>query len=236
MAEKSDEIVALAAHDLREPLRVIRLRARQLLKSSSESRDPEGRGALEDILCTSEHMSCVIDDLLSLSRIGQKPQVMEEVDTREVLEQVVTNLAVSIRESGALITQRRHPLVRAQPFRLVQLLQNLVQNAISFCGDARPRIEIGAERRGTDWLFSVSDNGVGIEPRYHTEIFEPLRRVHGPRTVVGTGVGLAISRRIVESHGGRIWVSSEPGRGSTFYFTLPAPEAARRAPMARAEA
>ncbi len=236
MAEKSDEIADLAAHDLREPLRVIRLRARQLSKTSSERLDAEGRAALEDILRTSDHMSCVIDDLLSLSRAGQKPQRMEEVDTREVFEQVLTNLGAAIRESGARVVGGRLPLVRAQPFRLVQLLQNLVQNAISFCEAARPQIEVGAERRGADWLFSVNDNGVGIEPRYHAEIFEPLRRVHGPREVVGTGVGLAISRRIVESYGGRIWVSSAPGRGSTFYFTLPAPEAAPRAPIVRAEA
>ena len=236
MADKSDEIAALAAHDLREPLRVIRLRARQLSKSSREQLDAEGRTALEDILCTSEHMSCVIDDLLSLSRVGQKPQVLEEVDTREVLDQVLTNLSAAIRESGARILPGRLPRVRAQPFRLIQLLQNLVQNAISFCGASEPRVEIEVERRAADWLFSVMDNGVGIEPRYHAEIFEPLRRVHGPRAVVGTGVGLAISRRIVESHGGRIWVESEPGRGSTFYFTLPAVEAVRRAPMPRAEA
>jgi light-regulated signal transduction histidine kinase (bacteriophytochrome) len=143
-------------------------------------------------------------------------------DLQEIVEIAEDNLRVAIGESGASVVAGPMPTIQADPAQLTQLYQNLVSNSLKFRGESQPRIEIAAERRGSDWLFSVRDNGIGMEPQYRERIFLIFQRLHGRGEYSGTGIGLAICKRIVERHGGHIWVESRPGEGSTFFFTLPA--------------
>jgi len=160
-----------------------------------------------------------------VSSTGQEPT--EDVDADSVLEKVLANLAVAIKESGASIRNTALPRVRIRDFHLEQLLQNLIGNSLRYRSNAPPRILVAAERRGKEWLFSVQDNGIGIDPQYKEQIFEIFKRLHSAAAYPGTGMGLAICQRIVERAGGKIWVDSAPGRGSTFFFTLPGGEGQR---------
>ena len=137
------------------------------------------------------------------------------------LERALTNLSVAIRESGAVITKDSLPTVLGDPARITQVLQNLLSNAIKFRGARIPEIHVAAERNGGAWLFSVRDNGIGMEAAYSERIFRVFQRLHTRRQYPGTGIGLAICKKIIEHHGGRVWVTSQPGQGSTFYFTVP---------------
>lgn len=145
----------------------------------------------------------------------------EDVDAGAVLETALSNLKVAIQDSGAAITRSALPHIRMYEFQLEQLFQNLIGNAIRYRSDEAPRISIAAERRGEEWQFSVQDNGIGIEPQFQKQIFGIFKRLHSKAEYPGTGMGLAICQRIVERAGGRIWVESQPGKGSTFYFTVP---------------
>ena len=146
---------------------------------------------------------------------------MQPVDVNRVLGAVRSNLSVAIREAGALVTSDELPTVVADETQLVQLLQNLVGNAIKFRGGERPQVHVSAQPGATECVFAVRDNGIGIAPEYFERIFVIFQRLHARGEYPGTGIGLAVCRRIVERHGGRIWVESEAGRGSTFYFALP---------------
>lgn len=146
----------------------------------------------------------------------------EEVDAGAVLDKALANLEAAINESGASIRRTALPRVFIHEFELAQVFQNLIGNAIRYRGDAQPEIAVSARRQGEEWLFSVSDNGIGIEPQFQELIFGMFKRLHNSAENTGTGMGLAICRRIIERGGGRIWVESEPGKGSTFYFTIPA--------------
>lgn len=172
-------------------------------------------------------MQALIKDLLALSRVGTKGKPFELVGATELLQIVLANLGVSIGESGAVITYDALPTVRADATQLMQLFQNLVGNAIKFHGQQPPQIHVGVERlKGQSpepdaWQFSVRDNGIGIEPQYFERIFVVFQRLHTRREYAGTGIGLALCKKIVTRHGGRIWVESQPGQGSTFFFTIP---------------
>ncbi len=145
----------------------------------------------------------------------------EDVDAGAVLETALSNLKVAIQDSGASIKRTPLPHIRMYEFQLEQLFQNLIGNAIRYRGDEAPRISIAAIRQGEQWRFSVEDNGIGIEPQFQEQIFGIFKRLHSKSDYPGTGMGLAICQRIVERAGGRIWVESQPGKGSTFYFTVP---------------
>jgi light-regulated signal transduction histidine kinase (bacteriophytochrome) len=166
-------------------------------------------------------MRDLIDDLLAYSRAGARGNAPAPTDCNEALERALTNLSVAIRESGAVITKDPLPTVMGDLTQITQVLQNLLSNAIKFRGARIPEIHVGAERNDGAWLFSVRDNGIGMEATYSERIFRVFQRLHTRREYAGTGIGLAICKKIIEHHGGRVWVTSQPGQGSTFYFTVP---------------
>ena len=168
-----------------------------------------------------QRMEMLLKDLLTYSQSGTSSVGPADlVDCASVMERVVLNLRASIEETGASVTWSDLPILRAHDVRLVQLFQNLVGNALKYRRSDAPVVQVAAERRDADWLFSVQDNGMGIKPDYAQQIFGIFKRLHGNK-YPGTGIGLAICQRIVENYGGRIWVESKPGIGSVFYFTLP---------------
>lgn len=168
-----------------------------------------------------ERMRVLLNDLLDYSRVGTRGKPFKPTDYEEVLHQAITNLKVAIEESGAVVTHDYLPTLMADEGQLVQLFQNLIGNAVKFCSQEPPRIHVSAETRSNTWLFSVRDNGIGIDPQHAQRIFEMFKRLHTREEYPGTGMGLAICKKIVEWHAGHIWVQSQPGQGSTFYFTIP---------------
>lgn len=179
-------------------------------------------------------MQMLINGLLSLSRVQTGGQEFAPTDTEDVLARAVASLQGSIVESGAEVTHDPLPQVTGDGVQLGQLLQNLIGNAIKFRNEAvAPRIHISAERDGAQWRFSVQDNGIGIDPAYRDRIFVTFQRLHGREQYPGTGIGLAVCKKVVERHGGRIWMESQPGKGSAFCFTLRAEDVER--PEAAAE-
>jgi light-regulated signal transduction histidine kinase (bacteriophytochrome) len=167
-------------------------------------------------------MQRLIEDLLTFSRVGTRGATFAPTEVNAVLDRALANLKLSIDETGATVTRNGLPTVSSDASQLEHLFLNLVSNALKFRGSAPPDIRISAEQRDGDWLFSVQDNGIGIDPQYFERIFIIFQRLHGKNDYPGTGIGLAICKKIVERHGGRIWVESQPGQGSTFFFTLPA--------------
>lgn len=165
-------------------------------------------------------MKHMIDDLLNYSRVGTRGKEFQPTSSGDVLRQAVANIQLAIQESDALITHDPLPTVMADEWQLVQLFQNLVNNAIRYRNQDSPRVHVSVEQKANEWVFSVSDNGVGIESQYFDRIFQVFQRLRN-KNDSGSGVGLAVCRKIVERHGGRIWVESEIGKGSTFYFTIP---------------
>ena len=167
-------------------------------------------------------MTALIYDLLEYSRVGSQPQPFQSVDSGEVVKQVTTNLEVLIKENEAEITVGPLPTMRGDFNQLVLLFQNLLANSIKYRKkDLPPRIHVSAEEKENEWIFLVQDNGIGILKEHFSKIFDIFRRLHSQQEYSGTGIGLATCRKIVENHRGRIWVASEPGKGSTFFFTLP---------------
>jgi chemotaxis family two-component system sensor kinase Cph1 len=214
----------VASHDLQEPLRMMASFAQLLAMRYKEHLDADANEFIDYIVDGAARMQRLINDLLSYSRIGRRARDFAPTDCGAVLRTVCANLRAAIEESGAVVIPDPLLTVMADETQLVQLFQNLLGNAIKFRGDKPVLIYVGAERRGNDWLFRLRDNGIGIEPQYVERIFLIFQRLHGRSQYPGTGIGLAIAKKIVERHAGRIWVESEPGKGSTFYFTLPTRE------------
>jgi signal transduction histidine kinase len=218
--QELQQFTSMVAHDLKAPLRTV-TGYLQLLERRYKSRlDAEADEFIRFAVEGAGRMTRLIDDLLAYSRVTTQAGPPEPTDCAEVLEQALANLQTPIRESGATIVHDLLPGVQADPTQLVQLFQNLIGNAIKFRGSGPPRIRITVRRVNGAWQFSVSDNGIGIEAQYFERVFEMFERLHGDDEYPGTGIGLAICKKIVERHGGRIWVESEPGKGSTFHFTL----------------
>jgi light-regulated signal transduction histidine kinase (bacteriophytochrome) len=166
------------------------------------------------------HMHTLIQDLLAYSWVGARSESLQPTNCAAVLDDVLANLEVSIRESKAVVTAAPLPTVMANPAQLRQVFQNLIGNALKFRGEEPPRIRIGVKHEGGEWVFAVCDNGIGIHPQYFERIFQVLQRLHTQRKYEGSGIGLAICKKIIERHGGRIWVTSKPSKGSTFSFTI----------------
>jgi light-regulated signal transduction histidine kinase (bacteriophytochrome) len=241
--EELERFAYVASHDLQEPLRAVASHVQILAEDYKGRLDADADESIRHAIEGAKHMRLLIDDLLAYSRINRRRDPLERTSSAEAFGKALGNLEVSVRESSAEVTSGALPEVEADPTQLVQLFQNLVGNALKFHGPSPPRVHASAERTGEGWLFSVRDNGIGIDPHHHDRIFAPFERLHGRHEYPGTGIGLAICKKIVERHAGRIWVESKPGEGSTFRFTMPAlepePEAEPRAILpsgARAEA
>ena len=218
----------VASHDLQEPLRTVASFTQLLAKRYSDKLDDKAREFIGFAVDGSKRMQTLINDLLSFSRVGTQGKTLEAVNSEAVLDAVLKGLKHSIEESGAVITRDRLPTVLADEVQLTQLLQNLVANAIKFQGTGVPQIHIGAERNGNGWKISVRDNGIGISPEHHERIFVIFQRLHNKKQYPGTGIGLAVCKKIAERHGGRIWVEPTAGGGSTFCFTIRDGEDAKR--------
>jgi signal transduction histidine kinase len=219
--DELESFASVASHDLQEPLRAVASYTQLIERRLDRQLDEESKLYLGHVLTAVGRMKALINDLLNYARVGRGALSRRMVDCGGVLDGALGDLASAVAESGAEIIRGPLPTVAADPVQLGQLLRNLISNAIRFRGVAAPRIEVGAERQGESWVFSIRDNGIGIEPRHHDRIFIIFQRLHGA-DLPGTGIGLAICRKIVELHGGRIWVESAPGQGATFHFTLPA--------------
>jgi len=223
--EDLQQFAYVASHDLKEPLRMIASFAGLLERHLEGKLDETGREFLDHVLGGVNRMQLLIDGLLHYCRIRNSPAELVPVDTEKVFRQSITNLHVAITESGAQVTHDALPTVTGDANQLTQLLQNLIANAVKFRGERNPEVHVGVKRVGDEWVWSVSDNGIGIPGKEFERVFKMFQRLHVRSRYPGTGIGLAICRQVVERHGGRIWVESEEGKGTTIYFTLPlAPE------------
>jgi signal transduction histidine kinase len=210
----------VASHDLQEPLRTVASFTQLLAKRYADKLDDKAREFIGFAVDGSKRMQRLINDLLSFSRVGTQGKTLAAVSCEATLDAVLRNLKSAIDDSGAVITRDSLPMVLADDLQLVQLVQNLVGNAIKFHGDTAPRVHIGAERNGEGWKISVRDNGIGIASEHYERIFVIFQRLHTKTQYAGTGIGLAICKKIAERHGGRIWVEATPRGGTTFCFTM----------------
>jgi PAS domain S-box-containing protein len=219
--QELEQFAYVASHDLREPLRMVTSFSQLLEKRYKGRLDADAGEFIQYIVDGATRMDILIKDLLEYSRITSRAQPFELVDMNGVVRDVKKNLAVMIRENQARISTDILPIITADRSQMIQVIQNLVANAITYRSEEPPDIRVTADQRGGTTIFSVRDNGIGIDPEYHEKIFEIFQRLHSRDRYQGTGIGLAICRRIIERHDGQIWVESEEGKGSTFYFTIP---------------
>jgi PAS domain S-box-containing protein len=211
----------VASHDLQEPLRMVTSYTQLLARRYKGKLDPDADEFIGYAVDGATRMQQLINALLDYSRIGTRGKPFEPTSCEEILNQAIANLQAAIEENGAVVTHGHLPTVMADATQMVQLFQNLISNAIKFHSEMKPEVHVGAERNGTEWIFSVRDNGIGIDPQYFDRIFVIFNRLHNRQEYPGTGIGLTICKKIIERHNGRIWVESQPGNGATFYFTIP---------------
>jgi PAS domain S-box-containing protein len=219
--QELERFAYVASHDLQEPLRMVSSYVQLLARRYQGKLDADADDFIRYIVDGSERMQRFIRDLLAYSRASSEKREVGMVDSEQILQQALRNLSTSIRDSGATVTHDPLPSVACDPTQLLQLFQNLLSNGIKFRGLDAPRIHVSAAAESGRWLFSVSDNGVGIDPRDQERIFMIFERGRTSRDTTGAGMGLAICKKIVDGHHGGIWVDSRPGEGSTFKFTIP---------------
>jgi hypothetical protein len=220
--EELAQFAYVASHDLQEPLRMVSSYTQLLERRYKGKLDEDADEFIANAVAGAKNMQMLIRDLLAYSQVSTRGKALEPIDCEEVLDRTLGNLQLAIEESGASVTHDPLPRVLGDSTQLGQLLQNLIGNAIKFRRDAPLREHVGAVSRDGEWLFSVGDSGIGIEPAYRERVFVIFQRLNSRERYAGTGMGLAICKKIVERHGGRIWVDSNPEQGSTFYFTIPA--------------
>ena len=211
----------VASHDLQEPLRAVASCVQLLQRRYGGQIDARADEFIAHAVAGIKRMETLIDDLLAYSRVVSQAHALAPTNCATALANAIANLAVAISESGAIVTHDILPVVEADPTQLTQVFQNLIGNAIKFRGERHPAIHIGVESRAGEWALSVTDNGIGIESQYFARIFQVFQRLHTRKEYQGTGIGLAICKKIVERHGGRIWIDSQVGLGSAFRFTIP---------------
>ncbi len=215
-----EQFAYIASHDLQQPLLIVDGFLKLIQRRYVDKLGPDGNEFIESALDGARQMQSLIRDLLEYARVGRdKP--FEPSDCSACLQRSLANLKVAIEESGAIITNDALPVVVADPTQVTQLFQNLISNAVKYRSEDPPRVHISAKRNGREWTFCVRDNGMGIAPENTGRIFDIFQRLHNKNEYPGTGIGLAICKKIAERHGGRIWAESGPGKGSTFYFTIP---------------
>ncbi|HEX5163845.1 MAG TPA: CHASE3 domain-containing protein [Thermomicrobiales bacterium] len=219
-----EQFAYVASHDLQEPLRAVVSYVQLLEKRYKDQLDERASKYIAYAVDGGQRMQTLINDLLTYSRVGRANEEFEPVDMEHVLDRAITSVRVAVEESEAVITHDPLPVVTADERMLTQLFQNLLSNAIKFSGDRPPRVHVSAARQPDEWLFAVRDEGIGIAPEYAQRIFVIFQRLHGRDEYPGTGIGLAICKKIVDRHGGRLWVESTFGAGATFYFTLLDPD------------
>jgi PAS domain S-box-containing protein len=215
-----EQFASIASHDLQEPLRKISTYAQLLQEECDQHFNEAGKEYLRVVIDGADRLTALVRDLLSLSRITTRGKTLTPMDANDCLRAAIENIELAIQESGAQVTSDRLPVVMADEGQLILLFQNLVGNAIKYRGKSAPEIHVGGRNSGKRFECFVRDNGIGIDSQYFERIFEIFQRLHNRREHGGTGIGLAICKRIVERFGGKIWVDSTPGAGSTFYFTI----------------
>lgn len=211
----------VASHDLQTPMRNVASFIELLRVEYADKLDAQANDWIRRIVESIQHLQTLIRDLLAYSRVDSQAHPFARVSFNDVVDDACRLLDTSVRESGAVVTHGDLPVVRGDRSQLAQLMLNLIGNALKYRGSEPPRVHVSAASTGDEWTFTVSDNGIGIAPRHTERIFEMFSRLHDQRTYPGTGIGLAVCRRVVHRHGGRMWVESVPGHGSTFCFTIP---------------
>jgi light-regulated signal transduction histidine kinase (bacteriophytochrome) len=217
-----EQFAYVASHDLQEPLRTVSAYADVLAQEYAGKLDANADKYLGRIRDGATRMKTLIQGLLQFSRVGHADTPFDRTNIEDALSEAMVNLDAAIRQHRAEVTRDPLPCIVANRTFLVMLFQNLIGNAIKFRSQQPPRIHVSAARNNEFWLFSVRDNGLGIDAKYHQRIFGIFQRLHTQKEYAGTGIGLALCKKIVELHGGVIWVESEFNKGSTFKFTLPA--------------
>ena len=219
--EDLNQFAFAASHDLQEPLRMITSYSQLLLKGYRGQLDGEAATCIEFITDGTKRMRELLGDLLAYTQLsGDGQHIVTSVDLNGVFEATLKNCKAAIEEIGASVTSGPLPAVLGHKPHFVQLFQNLISNGLKYRGELPPRLHVSAEMQEGLWRIAVNDNGIGIAPQYHQQVFGVFKRLHG-RTIPGTGIGLAICQRVVERYHGQIWVDSQAGEGATFYFTLP---------------
>jgi two-component system, sensor histidine kinase and response regulator len=216
------QFVHAASHDLKEPLRTITSYVQLLQRNYKSKLGPDSEEFVHFVVEGTRRLQQLIDDLLSYTQLDAHNQDPQTVDLSQSLRAALNNLKMSILESRAQISQDPLPVIQGHPAHMILLFQNLVGNALKFHGLQPPQIHVSARREKDQWVIGVADNGIGIHPKYFEKLFVVFQRLHTRDEYPGTGIGLALCRKIVEERGGRIWVESEVGKGSTFYFAVPA--------------
>jgi signal transduction histidine kinase len=219
--QELQQFAYVASHDLQEPLRAVAGYLGLIDERFRDKLDDKGRHYMAGALEGAERMHTLINDLLDLSRVGTRGGEFQSADLNAVLDIALKNLSVTVQQANAVVTRSPLPTLAVDANQIVMLFQNLMGNAVKFHGGRPPEIDVSARWQAGHWVFAVRDNGIGIEPQYYEQIFQIFRRLHTRKQYPGTGIGLAVCKKIVERHGGRIWVQSQPGLGSTFLFTLP---------------
>ena len=222
--EELQHFAYVASHDLQEPLRMVSSYVQLLARRYKGKLDADADDFIAYAVDGAQRMQKLINGLLAYSRVNTRGGAFEPANCEDILKRTLDDLRLTLEEVGAEVTHDPLPTLTADASQLGQVFQNLIANAIKFRGEAPPRVHVSAEQKDGAWEFAVRDNGIGIEPQYADRIFVIFERLHTREEYPGTGIGLSVCKRIVERHGGRIWVESAPGEGATFCFTIPVRE------------
>jgi light-regulated signal transduction histidine kinase (bacteriophytochrome) len=217
-----EQFAYVASHDLQEPLRMVATYTQLLAERYRGQLDDNADKYIHYAVDGALRMQALVQDLLTFSKIGRQDTYFQSIDCNGVVETAVKNLRTAVDESRARVTHDPLPTVITDGSQLLQVFQNLIGNALKFRSAEPPAVHISASKKRSEWVFSIADNGIGIAPEYAELVFVIFKRLHGRAEYPGSGIGLAICKKIIERQGGRIWLESQPGQGSTFKFTLPA--------------